>query len=523
MQDQLAELLFYVKGTLKYKWVIIIVAWLICITGWAYVTTLPDEFNSKALVRVDSNSMLQPLLKGMTIQSNTGGLISIIRQLMFTRPKLEKVAELSGFELESKSEKEIRSTVTKLRAGIKISGAGNNLFVISYNGDQPKEAQSIVHAVLTVFSEQTQQRGGRDSSDAQQFIEEQIREYEVRLQNSEKARENFKRVNSGFLPGQGEGGIGALNRMKHQLEEAQMASREKSSQERTLAQQIDEALQMKSEELNHMENHVSTPEDSKIAALQGRINELLLRYTENHPDVQSLKTSIKDYEKVREQRLESMPQSGNMLSSEALAHPYIQALKINLNQVQAQRASIRSRIILLNKRMDDLQKGMDTRLRIETEMKNLDRDYGVIMGNYMKLLGSRETAVLTEKADMSQGVLKFKIIEVPTAPLSPTGPNRKMFNSVFLGLGLGAGFVFAFLIYFIRPTFMSSRQLRAVTGLAVLGSIDVQIHQGEKPGKIKPILFWSLAVSLLLAYLLTMADVFTVKAVKVQLMQLISF
>ena len=68
-----------------------------------------------------------------------------------------------------------------------------------------------------------------------------------------------------------------------------------------------------------------------------------------------------------------MPQSGNMLSSEALSHPYIQALKINLNQVQAERASIRSRITLLNKRMDDLQKGMDTRLRIETEMKNLDR------------------------------------------------------------------------------------------------------------------------------------------------------
>jgi len=522
MQDQLAEILFYVKGTFKYKWVIIFIAWLVCVTGWTFVTTLPDEFESKALVKVSSNSMLQPLLRGMTIESNAGGMVSIIRQMMFTRPKLEKVADLAGFEMDSKSEAEIRSTLVKLRGGIKIQGAGNGLFSISYNGDKPKEAQSIVHAVLTVFSEQTQQRSGRDSSDAQQFIEDQIREYEVRLQNSEKARENFKRVNSGFLPGEGGGGIGTLNAMKRQQEEAQMALREVSSQERILGQQIDEALRMKAEELNSLESHVSTPEDAKIAELQERINELLLRYTENHPDVLSLQTSIKDFEKLRQDRLEAMPTDENVLNSEALAHPYIQALKINLNKVEADRASILSRITLLNKRMDDLQKEMDTRLRIETEMKSLDRDYGIIMGNYMKLLGSRETAVLTEKADMSQGVLKLKIIEVPTAPLSPTGPNRKLFNSVFLGLGLLVGLVLAFLIYFIRPTFMSSRQLRTVTGLPVLGGITVQAHKGEKPDKIKPILFWSMVVGLLLAYMLTMLDVFTVKAVKLQLMKIIS-
>lgn len=530
MQDQLAEILFYVKGTLKYRWVIIIVAWLICITGWGFVTTMPDEFESKALVKVDSNTMLRPLLRGMTIQSNTGGLIAVMRQLMFTRPKLEKVAELSDFELESKDEAEIRAIIEKLKKGIKIRGAGNNLFTIAYNGERPKQAQSIVHAVLTVFSAQTQQRGGRDTTNAQQFIEEQIREYEVRLQNAEKARENFKRVNSGFLPSQGGGGLGALSSMKQQMEEAQMALQEINSRERVLNEQIDEALEMEGEGEDEWGlggddmggGQVSTPEDPKIAALQERINELLLRYTENHPDVLSLKTTIQDYEKARQERLDSMPEEDqSMMSSEDLANPYIQSLKMSLNQAQAQRASILSRISLLNKRIDDVQKGMDTRLRIETELSNLDRDYGIIKSNYMKLLGSRETAVLTEAADLSQGVLKFKIIEVPTAPLEPTGPNRKLLNSTFLGLGLAAGFVLAFLIYFIRPTFMSSRQLRAVTGLPVLGSVGVQLHAGEVPEKLKPALFWSMVIGLLLIYTLAMANVFSGEGVK-QLMKLIS-
>ena len=43
---------------------------------------------------------------------------------------------------------------------------------------------------------------------------------------------------------------------------------------------------------------------------------------------------------------------------------------------------------------------------------------------------------------------------------------------VLLG-GIVAGFSLAFLIYFIRPVFMSARQVRLVTGLPSLGSVSL--------------------------------------------------
>ncbi len=508
MQEQLSEILFYVKGTLKYKWVIIITAWLISISGWVFVSTLPDEYQSKAIVNVDSRTMLRPLLHGMTVESNTRGLIQIMRELMFTRPKLERVAELATTDFDAMGEGKKNALIAKLKKGIQIEGGRDDLFSISYTGDEPKQAQDIVHAVLTVFSEQTQQRGISDTGSAQQFIEEQIREYEVRLKNAEKARENFKRVNSGLMPDQGGGGLGALEAIKSQLEEANMTLTEINSREQVLKRQIEEAMQMEGDDewgLDNLGSHMSTPEDIKIAELNARMDELLLRFTENYPDVVSIKSTISDLMKSKQERLANMPDNSNLMTAEAISNPYVQALKMSLNQVEAERASIQSRIYVLNQRMDDIQKGMDARLRIETEMQNLDRDYSVIKGNYMNLIESRETAAMTEKADRSQGVLKFKIVEAPTAPNNPTGPNRKLFNSVFLLAGLLSGLVFAFLVYFIRPTFMSTLQLRTITGLPVLGSVAVQAKDGERAERNKQIIFLSLFATLLLAYMIVMS------------------
>lgn len=526
MQEQLSEIIFYVKGTLKYKWVIIIVAWLVSVSGWIYVSNMPDKYKSVAIVSVDGSTMLRPLLRGMAIESNTRGMIQVMRQLMFTRPKLEKVAQLADIELASKSEGRKRSIIGKLKKGIGISGGKNSLYKIAYNGEDPKKAQNIVHAVLTVFSEQAQQRGINDTSSAQQFIEEQIREYEVRLKNAEKARENFKRVNSGLLPGQGGGQLGKLGAIKQQIQTSQMALSEISSRQRVLSQQVEEALAMDGEDEWGFDDGISgqqsTPEDAEMLALRGRMNELLLRYTINHPDVLSIKITISDLQKAKQERLANMPENQNLMSSAAMTNPYVQALKMSLNQVQAERASLRSRIYVLNKRMAEVAQGMDSRLRIETEMQNLERDYSVIKTNYMKLITRREQASMTEKADKSQGILKFKIIEAPNVPLAPTSPNRELLNSGLLLGGLVAGLVMAFLIYFIRPSFMSTQQVRSVTGLPVLGSVSVQITGDEPRLNSSTILFWALSAGLLVTYVLAMTDVFAGEDIKAQLMKLIS-
>jgi len=507
MQDQLAEILFYIKGTLKYKWIIIITAWLISVAGWTFINTMPDKFKSEARVSVDSRTMLRPLLRGMAIQANTRGLIQIMQQLMFTRPNLEKIAKLADLDIDSKSEAQKLGIIAGLRSAVKITGGRNDLFSISYETIDAQKAQDVVHAVLTVFSEQAQQRTSGDTGSAQQFIEEQLREYEVRLRNAEKARENFKRINSGLLPEQGGGQLTELDNIQSQIQLSKMALNEANSKWYVLKRQIQEVIDTQKSGSGSVMT-VKMPEDSKIEELTAQKDALLLRYTERHPNILSIDSIIKDLEKSKQKRIASMPKNSSILNSGAMTNPYVQSLKTSLNQVEAERASLFSRIHTLKTRVKDIQLGMDARLSIETEMKNLDRDYSVIKSNYMKLIERREQAQMTERADRSQGVLRFKIADAPSRPLSASSPNRKLLNSGVLIAGLSIGIMIAFLIYFIRPTFMSTQQLRTVTGLPVLGSVGVQLKADEKISRFPIISFWVVALGLIIAYVCVITNCF---------------
>lgn len=522
MQEKLSEILFYIKGTLKYKWVIVLVAWLVSSAGWVFVITMPDIYESEAQVNVDSRTMLRPLLHGIAVESSTRGLIGIMGQLMFTRPNLEKVAKLAGLDFDSKNEAEKQALIEELKSNVKISGGNSDLFTIAYGAENARKAQDIVHSVLTVFSQQTQQRGIGDTGSAQQFIEEQIREYEARLRNAEKARENFNRINAGLLPTESGGQLSRLNAIREQLQAANMALSEANSRWRVLKRQMNEVAETDEDEWGLADaGQNQTAEDVDIAALKAKMNNLLLRYTENHPDILSIKTLIADLQKSKQERLASMPRVGG-LSSGAIANPYVQALKTSLNQIESERASIQSRINVLNKRSEDIKKSMDARLRIETELQNLDRDYSVIKSNYMALIERREKASISDKMSASQGVLRFTVVEAPSQPLTPSAPNRMLLNSGVLLGGIAVGFAVAFLMYFINPTFMSTQQIRAVTGLPVLGSVAMHIKENEKSDKGRSILFWCVSTGLLCAYLFAMIFASHNEGIRAQIVKMIS-
>ena len=69
-QQTLLQVLDYIRGIWIKKRYVIICSWLICPAGFFYVSTLPDVYESNAQVYVDTRSVLQPLLRGLAIQTD---------------------------------------------------------------------------------------------------------------------------------------------------------------------------------------------------------------------------------------------------------------------------------------------------------------------------------------------------------------------------------------------------------------------------------------------------------------------
>lgn len=477
MQEQLAQIFYYARGALKHKWLALIVAWVVCLSGWLFVFAMPNKYVSEAKVHVETKTMLQPLLRGMTIQSDTTGLLRIMQVLMFTRNNLEQIIKMS--DLDKNSDVPEQSVlIERLKKEIKIEGGRDDVFTIKFEAKSATLAKNVVQAVLTVFSEQTHQSTLAGTDVAKKFIEDQIQEYETRLRNAEKNRENFKRANLGLLPGEGGDQVGQVQAIATQLEEAQLLLKGALSRKDALLAQLNEVKQSKENWGGTDINQRLSEQDAILDALLTRKKELLVRYTEKHPEVVSITKAI-ELRKRKHQAQQDPLKKDNLVTPSVMANPYIQTIKVALNEAEAEVASQQARVDQLKLRVDRIKDELNSRLTIETELQNLNRDYDAIKSNYEKLIESREQANMSEKVDDQAEALKFKIADAPNTPLKPSSPKREYFYSGLLVVGFIVGFGLSLLLYMVKPTIMSTAQLGQITGLPVLGGVSMKNNSAE--------------------------------------------
>jgi len=149
----------------------------------------------------------------------------------------------------------------------------------------------------------------------------------------------------------------------------------------------------------------------------------------------------------------------------------LQQLKVALANADAHVASVQARVQEYTARNERLQALSNAVPEVESELSQLNRDYLINKDNYEKLVGRREAAKLSGDLSSTTDMMSFKIIDPPTVPLTPVGPNRPLlFSAVLFGAVL-TGAAMALLISQIRPSFLSPGELREATGLTVLGTV----------------------------------------------------
>ena len=507
MHGLFGEILHYIQSAARYKWWSLVLAWLICVAGWIFVSQMPDVFTATTRVHVDTRSILRPLLSGMTIQPDIGSQIRLMTRLIFSRPNIEKIAKMTDLDLTAKDEKSMEKLVLDLQKAMVIEGGENNLFSRGVTDPDPKMAKKIVQAVLTLFVEQSLGESREDSDSAQKFLEQQIKEHERRLQAAEQAREEYKRSNYGLMSGGNDGGkdlYAQLNQMASQKEEAKLQVQEAIQRRDEIQRQLkdEEPMIQGSEEETPIED---SPMDERIQNLRSKQDELLLKYTDKHPAVVTLKKSIADLERQKKAELEAAAaeqQSGKPALPKGMeANPIYQQLKIVLGEAEANIASLTAREKAYDGKIELLKQQMDERLKVETQLQGLNRDYDTVKANYNELLKKRETARMSGTVEQTTDAVKFRIVDPPQVPSKPSAPNRILLSSFVLLGSLTVGMGFSVLLSLLRPSYGTIQGLRDSTGLSVLGSISMNwIPEARRKKRREFMQFFAVFVSLVVCY-----------------------
>ncbi len=480
MEELIDQLKGHLRGIWRFRWFVYLLAWPLCVGGWVMVYLLPDQYEASARVYVDTTSVLRPLLKGLAVETDVGSEVAIMTRTLLSRPNLEKVARMTDMDLEATTPEEMENLLLRLENTIKIQGRGREkLYTITYTDQSPDRAKQVVQSLLTIFVENSLGDTRRDTDVAERFIDEQIRQYEARLLSAEDALKEFKRRNVGLMPQEGREYYQQLQDAQLRLAEAQL--------------ELSEAVSRRDELRRQMEGSeptfgIMTPRaaprapasnsllDSRIQELYQRLDNLLLQYTDKHPDVIAIQKNIESLEGQRDKELAMMAKvAPGMTAQPGMAletNPVYQQLKISFGEAEANVSALRARVGRYQADVDKLRKMVDTIPKVEAELKRLNRDYEINKKNYDQLLARREAAKIAREAGRSSEDVKFRIIDPPFAPMEASGPNRPLLVSVVLIGSLLAGLAFAFFMSQIKPSFDNVRTVSRELGVPVFGSVS---------------------------------------------------
>lgn len=468
MNDLLVTLKNHIRSAWRFRWSALVAAWLVALVGWGLVFVTPDKYQSTAKIFVDTESVLRPLLQGLAVQTDLEQRLQLMTRTLLNNENLEKVLRVTDMDLQAKTVEDRQRMLEQLRETVNIeTQRRQNFYSISYEYKDPYIAKKVVETLLKIFVEAALGDTRVESDTAQKFLQDQIKEYETRLVEAENRLTEFKRRNVDTMPGQSGGIFSQLQDAQRQLQNVDLELKEAQIRRDELQRQYQRTAAEEEERRRKGQVVLETPTGQRILAMETRLDELLLKYTEEHPSVKELRATIADLKTEEAKQVVVESPSEPARSSSAL-----EELKLAYRQAEVELTAIRLRQSEYQKRIDRLKAKLDVLPKVEAELTRLNRDYEINRSNYQELVQRLESARMSEQAEQAGDNVKFRIVEPPQVPLLPVGPKRIALSIAILILGLGAGGGLAFLLSQLKPVYYDPSILKAGTDLPVLGQVS---------------------------------------------------
>src|SRR5215471_17250415 len=155
MQYWKTKILSHLSSILLYRWYGVGVAWALCLAGWAVIAAMPDQYRADAKVYIDTDNLMKPLLKNLTISIDPSQAIAIMLKKLFTRPTtLEQVIRLTNPKANSFDAAQIEERVQELQNKISIrSTETKNYYSIGFSDNNPDYALSVTRTLLSILQD----------------------------------------------------------------------------------------------------------------------------------------------------------------------------------------------------------------------------------------------------------------------------------------------------------------------------------------------------------------------------------
>jgi polysaccharide chain length determinant protein (PEP-CTERM system associated) len=492
MNDISRQAMTLLRSVWQRRWTAVWIAWGVALVGAAVVWLVPERHEANARIFVDTQTVLKPLMAGLAFQPDVDQQVRMLARTLISRPNVEKLVKTPELQLAGADPQQQEQVIESLMRKIQINAVGgNNLFLISYRDQDPGRARRVVESMVNLFVGSGIDSKRRDSQEASKFIDEQIKVYEVKLVEAENKLKEFKLRNFGVSGVSNQDHFTRMSALSDDVNRLRVAlgaaDRGREALRRELA---DVAPVLAPADAGAPLPPAATPElDARIDGSRRQLDELLRRFTDQHPDVVSLRRQIEQLEADRRAEAERRAaQNGRPRAAAGVASPVYERLRVSLAEAEANVASLQAQLGAQQARLEEARNTAVKVPQVEAEYAQVNRDYDVIRRNYDSLVSKRESARMGVDLDQSAQIAEFRVVEPPRVLPSPVFPGRRMLAALVVLAAIAAGVFAAYARARASPVISDAATLREFTKRPVLGEISAVIDGAARVAARKEVL-----------------------------------
>jgi polysaccharide chain length determinant protein (PEP-CTERM system associated) len=468
MQDLQAKidlLRIYLAGIWHNKRYIMVTMWIICLTGFAAVATMPNQYKSTTKIFADTKSILKPLLQGLTVQGDTDQEIQVIARTLLSRPNLEDIARQTDLDIDNPTEQQYDAMLDNLKDKIKVSGSTReNRYELAYTSTDPDMAKKVVSVTMQIFVDSMVGQNKIESDGATVFLQQQVDEYEAKLKNAENVLSLFKQENQDRLPSNNASYYQRVSQINDEIETINLSIAERKAALFEAKKRLSPS-KSSNDEISEPDQVVSTRFDERIEQLETQLDGLRVKYTDKHPNIIELKGligTLKNSQKEAQKEILAQASRGAITSGLGEKNAAIQSFSLNISALSSEIIVLETRKEKLNQKLQGLKDKLTLIPSIEAKLVDLNREYNSTNKTYQELLARLQSAELSRKTEENTSEVKFRVLEPPRVPTQPDGPARVVFYTAVMFLSVMAGSALAFFVSQLSTVVSSPLHLKSL-------------------------------------------------------------
>jgi polysaccharide chain length determinant protein (PEP-CTERM system associated) len=484
--------------------------------GWAAVWgaswVLPPRYKSSTTIMVEEPSMPQDYVQP-NVSDDLQARVQNIKTQLQSKTRLLMIIDRLHLYGGAKDPATEDARVEQMRDDFDVTLVRDpqrfdvTAFQISYNSPDPNIAQQVTRELADVFISENDKERQNESQGTTTFFEKQLEDARQNLADQEAKVHQYEAMHEGALPTQQASNLQILSGLQSQLESEEGAL-STAKQQRVYLQALLEQQKASLSKVRPVSGPgaaSSTPTDlptvnEQLAKLQSQLDDLSSRYTEQYPDVVSLKHQIARLQAVRENLIAAAkarskePVPTSPTSIDDLDPSASAPMQQTQSQLQANQAEISNRensISNLKARISDYQGRLNAEPATEQQLDDLNRGFTQSQANYDALLKKKDDSKMATSMEQMQQGERFITLDPPSLPTSPDFPNRLKFCGLGIGVGLLLGIAIAGGLEFMDDRIHTGKEIKALLPVAVISEIpEVVTVLDKKRAKRRITLGW---------------------------------